>query len=231
MAAARTFLVSSLIDNVEYELRDTVNAQYTAVELLVYFNKCYEMIYEILTESNSELVATGSGSITTVAGTETYSLATNSMDDMWTPFKLDNAASTYAIYLTDSSSNIYDPIEMVEYQDRFAYVRAGSGSRNRPTGFYLDNDNFGLLPIADAVYTVTVSKYIPNFIALASTASTPLRHLFNLEIEEGIKLIAKNRESQAINIESVLMELFQTRAMRIMRARRKKTLQLKPRWK
>lgn len=220
MAAARTVTTTSFIVQLNYELRNIQQKQWVAAETLVYVNKMYELIYMILVDANSELIASGSGTITTVAGTEAYDLSANAMGDLWSPYKINNEDNTYAIYLTDASGNIYEPIEMVPREDRYPYVVSGSSARSRPTGFYLDVDNIGLLPVPDAVYTVTIDKYFPNWTPLADGDDMPLKNLFNLQIKDGVKLIAKNREGYNMAVEAAMLEVFQDRALQIMRQRR-----------
>lgn len=237
MGNARDVAASTIISNVAYELRDKAAQQYTYStahdELFVYLNKCLEMIYGILTEENSELVTTGSGTITTVAGTETYVLSASAMGDLWIPAKITGGMydGDHEIYLTDSSSNIYPPIKMVPYGNRYSYVISGSASRSRPVGFYLNSGNLGLLPVPDAVYTVAL-RYIPNWTPLATSAAyMPFKNLFNQQVEEGIKMIAKQRNNLGAGYESVMMDLFQNRALEISRLRMKVDYSIKPRFK
>jgi len=232
MGNARTVTVENFIDQIAYELFDSDDIQFDHdTEMFEYVKKCVEMIYQILVDCNSELAATGSGTITTVAGTEAYDLSSNSMGDFWQPYKIDadRDGAIYAIDATDSSSNVYPPLHMIEYKERFPYRQAGSTSRGRPTAFYLDSDNIGLLPVPDAAYTITVHKYFPNYVPLTGiTSNMPYKNLFNLEIGEGIKLYAKTRNEQNANIEASLMAMFNERAMKLMRGRRKHDLRLIP---
>lgn len=238
MGNARTVTAATIISNVAYELRDKAAEQYTYStdhdELFVYLNKCLELIYMVLTEEMSPLVATGSGSITLVDGTETYTLADNSMGDMWVMGKITGGKydGEYDIYLTDASANIYKPLKMVAYGDRYQYVQSGTSSEARPTGFYFTSSKIGFLPVPDAAYTCTIGRYIPNFTTLATSAATmPHKNLFNLQVEEGIKLIAKNRNAQGGGIESALMDIFQRRALEIARQIEKVDMAIKPRFK
>lgn len=173
MGSARTITTNDFIDEIRHELRDVDEAQYTDDELLVYVNRCYELITQILIDDNSELAATGSaGSITLADGTETYDLASNSMGDLWLPFQVgfdDNGERLYAIYLTDASGNVYPPLEMCDYQDRYDYLTSGSTSEGRPTAFYLHGDYIGFLPVPDATYTCTVDRYFPNWEPLSTS--------------------------------------------------------------
>ncbi len=172
MAASQDTTAETIVDQVDYEMRNTRRKQYTGNELFEYLRKCVEMIYAILVDNNSELIATGSGSFSTVAGTEAYDLSSNSMGDLWTIYKLTMDDPAYAVYLTDASSNVYAPLEMVEYENKYSYLQNASANRNRPTGFYLFGDNMGLLPVADAVYTVTIDKYFPNYVPIMGSLST-----------------------------------------------------------
>ena len=238
MGDARSVLASAIISNVAYELRDKAAQQYTYStdhdELFVYLNKCLELIYSILADENSELVTTGSGTITTVAGTETYALASNSMGDFWLPSKITGGRyhGDYEIYMTDAESNIFPPIDLIPYGDRYSYLQAGSSARSRPVTFYLNGANIGFLPVPDAVYTVTVARYIPNFVPLEdATKAMPHKNLFNQQVEEGVKMIAKNRNSGGSGYESVMMDLFQQRALEIARGRAKVDFSIKPRFR
>jgi len=167
MGTVRNVTVASFLARVDYELRQTSanRKQYSLSELVSYLQKCCELIYHILVEANSEIVATGSGSLVTVVGTETYDLAANTMGDLWLPFRITDGAyeGRYAIYLTDSGGTIHPPIEMVPEGDRFGHLVSGSTSRARPEGFYISGSNLGLIPVPDAVYTVTIPKYFPNY--------------------------------------------------------------------
>jgi hypothetical protein len=237
MGNARTYTVANLITEVQFDLRDKLTAsRYETNELLAYFNRCYEMIYMILVGFGSDLVYTGSGTITTVAGTETYALASNTMGDFWLPYKLNKQDSQgedlYAVYLTDSSSSIYPPLPMVTYDERFDYLQGGTSSRAQPQGFYLSADNFGLLPVPDAVYTVTIAKYCPNFVVLATSDGCPFRHTFNQDILHGMSLFANNRNDKAsLAVETQLMDFFRERAMKIIGMRTADKSSFSPRWR
>jgi len=234
MAAARTITIETFISQVNYELRNTAEKQYVAAEMLVLYNKAFELLYGILAGMNSEYVATGSGTFDTVAGTEVYSLTTESMGDLWLPFKVDDDQDDeiFDIYLTDSGGTIYPQLPTVEYVDRMSFVISGTTARQRPENFYLFADDIGLLPVPDAIYTVTLPKYIPNFVPAATDAENmPFHNLFNQQIGENIKLMAKNRNNDQIAIEPQMMEIFQDRATEIVTRRRKKAFQLTPRLK
>lgn len=238
MGNARTITAATLIGQVAHELRDTAQQQYTSPggtahdELFVYLNKCLEMIYMILTADNSELITTGSGTITTVDGTEAYDLSANSMGDFWAPAKINGGMydGEWEIYVVDSSSTVYSPMEMVPYGERFHYLQSGTAAESRPTQFYLNAGNIGLLPVPDAAYTLTIPRYIPNFTPLSATSDNmPHYNLFNQQIVEGIKMIAKQRNNTPAAYESVMMDMFQARALEIANLRTKSEYRIKVR--
>lgn len=211
MGSARAITAATFIDQINYELRNTNEHQFTEDESLVYINKMYEMIYMLLCDMRSELVRTGSGSVTTVAGTETYSLTTATMGDFWMPWRIQISK--------------YNPMRQVQEDDRWEYKiyedNSSTALRSRPTMFYIRGDYLGLLPIANAVYTVNVF-YFPNFVPLANSGvNMPLNNLFNQQIGEGLKFLAKNREENPnSNIDALLMKMFMDRANKLSRLRK-----------
>ena len=236
MSAARTVTISTFIDQINYELRNTTEAEFINAEMLVHINRMCEMIHYILVDMNSELVLSSGSTVSTVAGTEAYDLSTDfaaDISDLWSIYRLegDNYRQGHcAIYLTDSSSTIYEPIEQTEYSARYDYVINGTSARSRPDSFYIDGDNIGLLPIADAVYTVTIDKYFPNFSpAAAVTENMPYRNIFNNAISDGVKFLAKNRNNDSVAMETELMKLFMDAAKRIVKFRSRRTAQLRRR--
>ncbi len=210
MGSARSVLVSDLTTLFNYELRNTHEKQWEATETIAYVNKWLEFIHSILTEHESELVKTGSGSFTTSEGVEIYDLTVNAMGDLIAP-------------LTVWLSGIGE-IELVEESERMGHViskEQGNTSYSQPSSYYLEGDNIGLLPFPDSTtYTVKI-KYIPDYTALIVTSTMPYKNLFNNVLIEGVKIIAKNREEYGTAIDAALMELFQDRAMSIIRKRQK----------
>jgi hypothetical protein len=236
MAAARTITISDFIDQINYDLRNTKSVEFTDAEMLIHINRMFEMIYYILFDMNSELILSSGSTVSTVAGTETYALSSDfaaNISDLWAPYRLegDNYREGHcAVYITDSSSVIYEPLEMVEYAERYSYLIAGSTSRTRPVSFYIDGDNIGLLPVPDAVYTLTIDKYFPNFTpASAASENMPYKNIFNQAIGNGVKLLAKNRNDDSIAVETELMKIFTDAAKRIVKYRRHRPVQLRRR--
>ena len=220
MSSARTVTVSEFKTRLNYELRNSYEVEWITAEVLSYINKWNEFIYMLLAEHESDLVMTGSGSFTTSEGVERYLLADNSMGDLWTIPGCEDA--------DDSNVRLsgLGGLELCEKKERTEHLIAkdqGSSSYSQPSKFYLHNGYIGLLPFPDStVYTVYIEDYIPNFTPLADeNATMPYQNLFNIVFEEGAKIVAKNREGYGSATDAVLMELFQDRAMSIIRQRQK----------
>jgi len=220
MAAAQTVTAAQLITRFRYDLRDENGHQWTDNELLSYINDSLELIYEILVDSDSELIRTGSGTFDTVSGTETYDMAANTMGDFWSPYKI--------WCPTDGPREL----TLVNTDDRYDYqIDATTWNQGEPYQYYLEGDTIGLLPIPDGIYQINL-KYYPNFVPLsATTGNLPFKNLFNLQIQQAVNMKAKHRDMQNTGIETALMSLFQQRATAIMRRRSKRNYQTKPRFK
>jgi hypothetical protein len=218
MAAARTVLVSNMTTRFNYELRNTDAVQWVAAETLEYVNKWGEFIQDILIEMESELVQTGSGTITTVAGTDEYLLSDNSMGDL------------VAIPGGDTSDNSRVRISgtgalVLGYRkDRTAQLILkdnGTTSYNQPGKYYIHGGYFCVLDIPDAVYTIYIQDYMANWTTLTAASAMPFQNIFNNVFVEGVKVIAKNRENYGSAIDAAIMELCQDRAISILRKRQK----------
>ena len=215
MGSARTVTAEDIQTRVNYELRNTYKVQFTPPETLAYINKWLEFTHQYLIESGSDLVRTGTGTITTVVNTEKYSLTDNDMGDLWTP---------YRVWPSE-----YDELEMALESDRQEYVTAqeqGVIAYSIPNSYYIEGDYIGLLPFPDEIYTINI-KYYPEFAPLALVTDTiPYRNLFNLQLEEGAKILAKNRENYGTSVDAALMELFKERAKSIVDMRQKRNVKL-----
>lgn len=220
MGDARTVTTTTIKTQLRYELRDVNSTQYTDAELLSYINKCLEIAYEELVDYNSEIVRTGSGTITTVAGTQKYALSSNSMGDFWAPSKL---------WIEE-----YEPMEMCTEDDLFdainAYEVSASSGRALPDEYCIIGDYVWFKDIPDDAYTVQV-RYFPNFTPLTTGGTMPFRNLFNQEVVEGVKLFAKYRNNKGVQVEAILRDIFHTRAMKIVGRRMVKTASFIPRIK
>jgi len=217
MPAANTVLAGAIIDSCNLQLRNVHERQYSRAELLDYLNQCLEMVYQVLVDSESELVRSELESFDTVAGQETYDLAANNMGDLWTVWTV----------WTDG----YTPLEKIKEKDRYDYLLAAAAGYTMPAHYYLEGNMIGLLPIPDKVYTYRV-KYFPNFVRLAAeTNAMPYKNLFNLQIKEGVIFLAKNREMMNTAVETALMSLFQERAWALSKRREKSFYQVTPRWR
>ncbi len=220
MGSARTVTGDTIISNVQTELREnTVNPRdFTSDILFIYLKKCHGLIYDILVEEESELVLTGTGDLTTVAGTEGYVLADNDMGDL---IKLHTIWVSGCLPMTEV-------VESERYQYQLMEDDGDSSARQEPDQYYMEGGNVNLLAYPDQAYTVFV-KYFPNFVPMAaSTENMPLRNLFNSSIEEGIKLIAKHSHNRAINVDAALQQIFHDAAMDITYARKKQDARFYP---
>jgi len=217
MGDARIVTVGDMTTRFNYELRNSYATQFEAAETLEYVNKWAEFIHDILTEHESDLIKTGTGDFVTVAGTEIYDLSVNDMGDLIAPLK---------VWVSGLSE-----LEICEEEERMAHVleqEKGSTAYSQPNFYYIEGDNIGLLPIPDAVYTIKL-KYIPNFAGITTVAaSMPFKNIFNNAFVEGVKIIAKNREGYGTAVDAALMELFQDRAMSILRKRQKQDVRFTP---
>lgn len=218
MSDQRAVTVADITTRFNYELRNQYAVQWEAAETLEYVNKWGEFIHDILTEHKSDLVKTGSGSFTTIIGTELYDLSTKSMGDLIVPLNVWLSA--------------YGELEEIDESERMAHIiskEQGTTAYGQPSNYYLEGNNIGLLPIPDSVsYTIKL-KYIPNYVTLASTSSAmPYKNIFNNVFVEGVKILAKNREGYGTAVDAALMELFQDRAMSILRQRQKQDVRFTP---
>jgi hypothetical protein len=215
MGAAATVAVSTIFERALYELRDPYGTNYNADgaygEMLGYLDRCNELIYQMLIDEQSELVRTGTGTFDTVAGTQEYDLSANTMGDFWSPHR---------IWISE-----YDPMEMCEEGDLYDAINSNEGSsvsRAQPDEFCIIGDYIWFKDVPDDAYTVNL-RYFPNYVGLTATTDTMLfKNLFNNEILEGIKILAKNRNEISVQVDAQLKEIFFYRAMQIIRQRRKK---------
>ena len=219
MPAPASWTCQEIIDRANFELRNEHKRQYSDAEMFEYVQKVLEMLYMVLVQDNSELTPVTTTSFQTVTGQEIYDLTSVPPDaaDLW---KIRRA------WLTGYESR---EVEITEESDRYAYLQ--SGGEGRPVFYYLEGDDIGLLPFPDDAYTVNL-KYYPNFVPPATSAvSVPYKNLFNLEIVEAVKVMAKNREGMDFGVDTSLMEMFSNRSFELSKHRRKRKYQIKPIWK
>lgn len=222
MGDARTVTVDNLKTRFNYELRNSDQEQWEAAETLEYVNKWLEMIHAILLEHESELVCTGTGEITLVAGTDEYSLSSNDMGDL--------------VYIPGGETSDTSRVRLEGLQaltlgrrsDRMAHLIEkdnGTTSYSQPSEYYIHAGNICVLPFPDSAstaYALKIEDYAVDYTTItAVTETVPYYNIFNNVLVEGVKIIAKNRESDGSAVDSALMELFQDRAMSILRKRQK----------
>ena len=208
MGSAQTVAASAIITGIRYQLRDANSKQYADAELLAYINDWNAEVYKALVYDQSELVRTGTGTITTVAGTETYVLSDNTMGDFW---------AAHRVWVAG-----FDPLDQEDESARYDYEQTdGTFTRGQPESFYIEAGSMGFVPVPDAAYTVRL-KYFPEFAPIASTAGAmPYRNLFNQQIAYGAQLTAKARQMQNAAIETSMMQLHADIAHKIVSLRSK----------
>lgn len=221
MAAANTVLASDIITQVLYELRDPngyiYNKDGAYAEMLGYINRCNELIYEILVDLESELVRTGTGTITTVDGTQSYVLSDNSMGDFWVPY-----------WVWISTYDFMTVCEEQDLEDAIIAEEAGDTSRSLPDEYCIIGDYLWFRDVPDDEYTVNL-RYFPNFVGLTAVGDTmPYRNLFNNDIREGVALFAKRRNEKPFQAEAILKDMFMARALKIVKKRSRKDVGFKP---
>jgi len=207
MGSEATTTIEDLTDRCNWELRNSDDVQYTDPETLVYYNKTADLLYKVLVVEDSAMARTGTGSLATVDGTETYALDSNSMGDLWVPYKVWIAGS--------------EPMEQLEEADRWDYIDSdGNLSNAEPENYYLGSGHtIGFLDEPDAIYTVNF-VYYPNFVYEADDQEdVPYRGLFNAAIIEGMKMWARNRSRAPASVEAALLAFFQDQALRLDRKR------------
>jgi len=215
MGAAATVTVANIITKVLYELRDPDGTNYNKdgayAELLGYVNRCYELIYSILVGRKSELVRTGTGSFTTAAGTQSYSLTDHTMGDFWTMERI--WVSGYEPMDECTIDDLHDSINAEE--------RSETAHRTQPYDYCIIGDYIWFKQVPDDAYNVYL-RYFPNFVALtATTNAMPFNRIFNNEIIEGVKMLAKNRNEMNLNVDAALRDIFYDKAVKITMQRRK----------
>ena len=207
-----------MITDIRYELRDTTTTyQYEDAELLVYINKVSEIIHQMLIDQESEMVRNGSGTITCVAGTQSYDLDDNSMGDLWVPHRV----------WVDTK----EPMTMCEEWELFDSINleedSQTGHRAEPCKYCIIEDYIWFKEVPDDTYTVRF-KYYPNYTVLTTASACPFRHIFNQDIVEGVKIFAKNRNEMDVQIDAVLKDYFEQVAQKVMKRRRFKPVSVSP---
>lgn len=218
MGELRTYTVESFITDLRYELRDTVTVyKYTANELLSYINKCAEMVHIMLIDKESELVRSGSGTITTSAGTQSYDLDSNSMGDLWAPHRV----------WVDEKEPMTICEEWELYDGINAEERSETGHRTEPQKYCIIADYIWFKEVPDDAYTVRL-KYYPGYALLASDTQMPYRNLFNQSILEAVKIVAKNRDEIDVQIDAILKTHFENEIKKVLRRRTVKKIYFRP---
>ncbi len=213
MPNPRRVSVRDIITHCNYELRNT-GYQYSDKEMVGYVNRALELLYQVLCDEESPLIRYGFGTITTEQGKMEYSLQENEMGDLW---------FVDQVWLPGC-----EPLDLANEDDRFPYLNTDYAD-TQPEQYYLTNDFMGFLPPPDKEYEYQV-KYYPNFVPVEDldADAMPYKNLFNQEIIEVVKMFAKNREGTPLGIDAAMMEVFQTRALRVAQKRTHNEVAIRP---
>lgn len=196
-----------LVARANFELRNTHERMFPRAEMLSYVNRAAEMIHSVLAEAALDLVCTGEGSLTTAAGVGLYDLAAEGMGDLWVPVRVETQRATLRMIPDPSRSE-----------------RAVSGE---PIGYWLEMDRLGLWPTPMAGQVVYV-RYVPAFSEIAEGDQTPFKGLFDAQMVESIKILAKNRNRSGSPVDGQLHEIVHDRALALSRLRRRKDYVMRP---
>ena len=145
-------IVNELLNQASYSLIDTSHNQYPLEELLVYANENMSIAHQTLIEMSSDLVRTGSTIVTTSSGIERYTLPT----DLWDIHTVQIATKEF--------------MGLCEEADRKDYVVNGESSWGEPLEYYIENNDIGMLPFPDEIYSVSIKYYT---IGMGSSAAVP----------------------------------------------------------
>jgi len=218
MAAARTVAITDFYQNILYELRDPEGNIYNKdgayAELARYLRRCCELIHDILLDLESEIILTGTGTIATVDGTQSYDLSANTMGDLVLPEK---------IWITN-----YERMEVCErweIDDAIQQEEISDSSRGVPERYCIIGDYIWFETVPDDAYTVNF-RYFPNYTDPAT--SMPYKNIFNNDITEGVLLFAKRRNERDMGVEAILKDMFLRRASKIIRRRERKVRRFIP---
>jgi hypothetical protein len=195
---------SALNTQLSYELRND-SGEFPAAELLAYQNRVCEMLHTVLVRRQSEIVCTGTGDFTTVAGTQYYDLTDSGIadvSDLWVPYK---------VWVDE-----YPPMDKCSLEDLFDSIneeeKDNTGHRTRPLSYCMKGDVMWFKEVPDDAYTVRF-WYFPSYSAIATVdAAVPHSGMFDQAIIESVLLIARNRDEQNYELEAQLMNILEDAA-------------------
>jgi hypothetical protein len=199
----------NLITELDYVLQNE-SGDFTRPELLSYLNRALEMIYSALVIKKSEFVRTGTGSFSTIIGTQSYDLTgvDTPVTDLWV---------LHRVWLTGESlmkhcaeEDLYDTINAEEDSE--------TGHRCEPQNYCLIGNTLWFKESPDAIYTVNL-RYFPSFTALTLGGSMPYNDAANLPVKDMLILLAKNRLKTNDNLHFQLWQLTTQASGRIMNLR------------
>lgn len=158
----------TLIDSSIARAKDPDDTQWTDAQLLIFLNKAYDYIHKLLMLNQSE-IAVSDESITLVASTQEYTLATE-LPDFW-------AMASDGVTI----SGVSDPLVPVPYYDK---TRSGTDTTDTyPGSYYVTATEIGFIDIPSATAVAahgTVScRYFKKNVALTLTDNMPYKNILN----------------------------------------------------
>lgn len=207
----------NLITELDYELQNE-SGDFTRPELLSYINRALEMIYSNLVEKKSEFVRTGTGSLSTVEGTQSYDLTHEdiAVSDLWILHRVWVTGEEPMKHCLEK--DLYDTINAEENSE--------TGHRCEPQNYCLVGNTLWFKESPDAVYAINL-RYFPSFTAIALGTDMPYNDAANLPVKDMLVVLAKNRLKTNNNLHAQLWSLTSQASNRIIGLREIKQKQIK----
>ena len=179
--------VASVLTSLRYDLRDSDSRQFEDTELVDYMNRGLTILDSTLASKQSDWVHKTDDAFTLATATneEPYPTDLKTVRDVWEGTNRLVKKSTDYIY----------------YQRKFI-------TTGRPRCYALEGVNFIFDYTADQEYTLTV-HYNKKSTALTATGDMPFNDDFNLVLQQGVVLFAKNRNNKELNVDAVIGNMFE----------------------
>jgi hypothetical protein len=185
-----TATVASILTSMRYDLRDSDARQFVDDELVDYINRGLTILDSTLAAKQSDWVHKTDDSFTLASGSneESYPTDFKTVRSIW----------------EDSNQIVKKDVDYIYYQRKFI-------TTGRPYCFAIEDTNFIFDYTADQEYTLTV-HYNKKSTALTTSGNMPFNDDFNLVLQQGAVLFAKNRNNKELNIDAVIGSMFEEAA-------------------
>lgn len=182
--------VASVLTSLRYDLRDPDGRLFTDAELIDYLNRGLTVLDSILAAKQSDWVHKTDDSFTLAVGSneEAYPADLKTVRDIW----------------EGTNRLVKKTVDYIYYQRKFI-------STGRPRFYALEGVNFIFDYTADQEYTLTV-HYNKKSTALTASGDMPFNDEFNLVLQQGAVLFAKNRNDKELNIDAIMGSMFEAAA-------------------